>query len=112
MCLLGTFMTGQSQDTKLEQRQVFAASDFLYDVAAAPSEASGSAGTIKPVSVSQMPALKGEGVSFTVFQIEPCGINLPHVHPRATEILYVINGKDLRAGKPIIVKSTFLNLNN
>src|SRR6202034_4501740 len=28
----------------------------------------------------------------TVGFIDPCGINLPHTHPRATEILYVVSG--------------------
>lgn len=77
-------------------RSRFNAEDFVYDVYAAPSSVGGMAGTVKPVDVETMPSLDGEGVSYSVFQIEPCGINLPHVHPRASEILYVINGSDLR----------------
>ena len=45
-----------------------------------------------------MPVLAGEGVSITLFTIKPCGINEPHVHPRATEISYVIKGSRLRVG--------------
>jgi hypothetical protein len=30
--------------------------------------------------------------------MEPCGINTPHVHPRATEFLTLVNGTNLRFG--------------
>jgi quercetin dioxygenase-like cupin family protein len=36
--------------------------------------------------------LIGHGVAMAVAFIEPCGINLPHTHPRATEIIYVVSG--------------------
>jgi len=53
------------------------------------------AGTIDPIDLSNFPALKDEGVSYSLFNIEPCGINLPHLHPRATEILYVFTGENI-----------------
>ena len=96
-CLLSVFALGQSEYDRQSLRTRFSASDFLYDVDAASSSVPGTAGTVKPVDVETMPALVGEGVSYSVFQIEPCGINLPHVHPRASEILYVINGSNIRA---------------
>ncbi len=40
--------------------------------------------------------LKGEGVSHTLFNLAPCGINPPHTHPRATEILFVIDADVLQ----------------
>ena len=55
-------------------------------------------GTIQPIDLSNFPALKNEGVSYSLFNIEPCGINLPHVHPRATELLYVIAGDNITVG--------------
>ncbi|KNC78009.1 hypothetical protein SARC_09542 [Sphaeroforma arctica JP610] len=30
-------------------------------------------------------------MALTRFRIGPCGINLPHVHPRGTETIYVVN---------------------
>jgi hypothetical protein len=30
--------------------------------------------------------------------MEPCGINTPHVHPRATEFLTLVEGQNLRFG--------------
>lgn len=40
----------------------------------------------------------GEGISYTLFSIKPCGINLPHHHPRATELIYIIGGSNLTTG--------------
>ena len=37
--------------------------------------------------------MAGQGISFTLVTLEPCGINLPHIHPRATEQIYVIEGE-------------------
>lgn len=95
VCLLSVFALCQSTDRQT-LRERFSAADFVYDVYAAPSSVNGLAGTVKPVDVETMPSLEGEGVSYSVFQIEPCGLNLPHVHPRASEILYVINGSQIR----------------
>jgi oxalate decarboxylase/phosphoglucose isomerase-like protein (cupin superfamily) len=36
--------------------------------------------------------LIGHGVALTIGFIEPCRINLPHTHPRATEINYILSG--------------------
>ena len=38
------------------------------------------------------PNLAGYGVAQSRVQLLPFGFNLPHVHPRGTELLYVING--------------------
>jgi mannose-6-phosphate isomerase-like protein (cupin superfamily) len=27
-----------------------------------------------------------------IFHIDPCGINLPHVHQRATELFFIVEG--------------------
>lgn len=94
VCLFSVFAVCISTDRRT-LRERFSDRDFVYDVYAAPSSVNGVAGTVKPVDVETMPALEFTGVSYSVFQIEPCGINLPHVHPRASEILYVINGSRL-----------------
>ncbi|CAN0540023.1 unnamed protein product, partial [Laminaria digitata] len=41
---------------------------------------------LRGVSLSQLPALEGQGISMTLVNLKPCAINLPHVHPRATEV--------------------------
>ncbi len=92
---LSASLSVQSQSTRLDQRQQFNASDFLFDLAGGVSSDiwTGSSSNIRAVTVKEMPALKGEGVALTWFRIKPCGINLPHVHPRGSEILFVISGK-------------------
>lgn len=85
------------ENTALGRRQQFSNNnDFVFDLLGSMPEHITPAGTIQPLGVAEMPALAGEGVSYSLFHIEPCGINLPHTHPRATELLYVISGKDLR----------------
>ena len=60
----------------------------MYDFnEATPIKAGNS--TINQMSVSQFSTLERMGVSYTLFELEPCGCNLPHVHPRASELLFV-----------------------
>jgi hypothetical protein len=49
-------------------------------------------------NVETFPILSGLGISTTLGFLEPCGINTPHVHPRATEFLTLTSGKNLRFG--------------
>jgi len=66
--------------------------DFVFDLLKSPPVTSGTGGVGWITTVDMLPVLKGEGVANDVFQIEPCGINLPHIHPRAAELLYVVYG--------------------
>ena len=45
-----------------------------------------------------MQPLSGEGLSFILYDLEPCGINTFHFHPRASELLYVIKGNLVKVG--------------
>ena len=74
--------------TRLETREKFQPKDFIFDLNQ-KSATKRSGGSIRPLTVSDMPALKDEGISFQLFQLEPCGVNQPHIHPMATEFLYV-----------------------
>ena len=42
--------------------------------------------------------IRSEGITYVRFQMVPCGVNLPHTHPRATEILTLITGGPLQVG--------------
>lgn len=84
--------------SRLEFRKQFKAEDFVFDLNGTPSTSTGGGGKIRANSVDNFPALSGEGISYSLFDVEPCGVNLPHVHPRATELLYVISGNFLRTG--------------
>lgn len=83
-------------DSALSRRQQFREKDFVFDLMGSVPPNITPAGTIQPLNVENLPALAGLGVSYSLFNIEPCGINLPHSHPRATELLYVISAKNLR----------------
>ncbi|XP_076948722.1 germin-like protein 9-3 [Bidens hawaiensis] len=48
--------------------------------------------TVLKASMSQFPALYGQSVSYAVLQFPPAGVNPPHTHPRAAELLLVILG--------------------
>ncbi|XP_022930046.1 germin-like protein 8-2 [Cucurbita moschata] len=69
------------------------AKDFFWsglNVPAAINNPVGSQAT--PVSVAQIPGLNTLGISLVRIDFAPHGINPPHMHPRATEILTVVEG--------------------
>jgi len=76
----------------LEERMKYNNTDFVFDLAGSKPTTNGLAGTGRSVNVESLPSLAGEGVAMVIFHIDPCGINLPHVHPRATELFFVVEG--------------------
>ncbi|XP_023518410.1 putative germin-like protein 2-1 [Cucurbita pepo subsp. pepo] len=69
------------------------AKDFFWsglNVAAAINNPVGS--QVTPVNVAQIPGLNTLGVSLARIDFAPWGINAPHTHPRASEILTVLEG--------------------
>ncbi|EPS72885.1 hypothetical protein M569_01874, partial [Genlisea aurea] len=59
-----------------------------------PANASNPLGLgVTRATVAQFPGLNTLGVSFVRFDYAPKGINPPHIHPRASEILFLLNGK-------------------
>ncbi|KAF9584033.1 hypothetical protein BGW38_007800 [Lunasporangiospora selenospora] len=50
-------------------------------------------GTIALSTINNFPALIGTQVAMAVGFVNPCGLNVPHSHPRANELLTVIQGK-------------------
>ncbi|CAK9182383.1 unnamed protein product [Ilex paraguariensis] len=48
--------------------------------------------TVTPVNVEQIPGLNTLGISLARIDFGPNGLNPPHTHPRATEILVVLEG--------------------
>ncbi|XP_034698793.1 putative germin-like protein 2-2 [Vitis riparia] len=47
---------------------------------------------VTPVTVAQLPGLNTVGISMARIDYAPKGINPPHTHPRASEILTVLDG--------------------
>jgi oxalate decarboxylase/phosphoglucose isomerase-like protein (cupin superfamily) len=91
------FQTTLSQ-TELETRQKFNSSSFAYDLDASRVVIQGPGGSIRPLTLDQMPALHTTGLSYVLFELAPCGIILPETHPRATEMIYIIEGERVQVG--------------
>mmetsp|Transcript_43977 Transcript_43977/g.171749 ORF Transcript_43977/g.171749 Transcript_43977/m.171749 type:complete len:220 (-) Transcript_43977:53-712(-) len=79
-------------------RRFGSASDFVFNLKGVSAGFTPAGAKIQGGDVSKFPALDNLGVSNTLFTIKPCGMNLPHYHPRATELIYVIKGHDLTVG--------------
>ncbi|KAF7819546.1 germin-like protein subfamily 1 member 16 [Senna tora] len=68
------------------------ANDFFYG-GLKEGDTSGSLGSmVTPVSVTQILGLNTMGISLARIDFAPYGLNPPHTHPRATEIIVVIEG--------------------
>ncbi|XP_051148659.1 putative germin-like protein 2-1 [Andrographis paniculata] len=69
------------------------ASDFSFSGLHLPGNTSNAVGSwVTPVSAAQLPGLNTLGISMVRIDYAPWGINPPHTHPRATEILTVLEG--------------------
>lgn len=76
------------KDPKLAQ-----ANDFFFSGLHLAGNTSNPVGSqVTPVNVVQIPGLNTLGISLVRIDYAPLGINPPHTHPRATEILTVIEG--------------------
>ena len=64
---------------------------IAFDFKTAP--VGGDGGRILVANEANFPFLVGEGIAGAVAFIEPCGMNSPHTHPRATEFLTVVEGQ-------------------
>ncbi|XP_071719725.1 putative germin-like protein 2-1 [Rutidosis leptorrhynchoides] len=69
------------------------AEDFLFRGLNRMGNTSNAVGSnVTAVTVTQLPGLNTLGISMARIDFAPWGINPPHTHPRATEILTVIEG--------------------
>ena len=83
----GVFVNGKfCKDPKLVKPE-----DFFLHVEPGNTDNPNNA-QVTPVSVDQLPGLNTLGISLARIDFAPKGINPPHTHPRATEILLVLEG--------------------
>ncbi|XP_071730105.1 putative germin-like protein 2-1 [Rutidosis leptorrhynchoides] len=76
--------------------KVVTADDFLFKGLNVMGNTSNAVGSIvTPVTVVQLKGLNTLGISMARIDFAPWGLNPPHTHPRATEILTVIEGSIL-----------------
>jgi len=84
----------QEQATELNRLKLLNDDDFVFDfLHPASGVSNGTGGTTVAATASNFAAVIGHDIAMTVGFIEPCGINLPHFHPRATEINFIVEGE-------------------
>uniref|UniRef100_A0A6N2KR91 Germin-like protein n=1 Tax=Salix viminalis TaxID=40686 RepID=A0A6N2KR91_SALVM len=86
----GVFVNGKfCKDPKLVSEK-----DFFFPGLNIPRNTSNAVGsTVTPVNVVQIPGLNTLGISLVRIDYAPYGgLNPPHTHPRATEVLFVMEG--------------------
>lgn len=67
--------------------------DFYLGGLHIPGNTSNPVGSrVTPANVAQIPGLNTLGISMARIDFAPWGVNPPHTHPRATEILTVLEG--------------------
>ena len=77
------------KDPKLVEAQ-----DFFFSGLHLAGNTSNQVGSkVTPVFAAQLPGLNTLGISIARIDFAPWGINPPHTHPRATEILTVLEGQ-------------------
>ncbi|KAL0541720.1 hypothetical protein IC582_021775 [Cucumis melo] len=71
------------------------ASDFFFAGLANPAAINNSVGSVvTPANVDKIPGLNTLGVSLARIDYSPDGgLNPPHIHPRATEIVFILDGE-------------------
>ncbi|CAF0993287.1 unnamed protein product [Didymodactylos carnosus] len=68
--------------------------DYIFDfLNSKTGRANGTGGQAVAATSQNFPALMSNGMAMTVGYIGPCGINLPHTHPRATEMNLILEGQ-------------------
>ncbi|XP_044973421.1 germin-like protein 1-3 [Hordeum vulgare subsp. vulgare] len=69
------------------------ADDFFSAALAFPGNTGNPVGSaVTAANVEKLPGLNTLGVSMSRVDYAPWGVNPPHTHPRATEIIYVLEG--------------------
>nr|GMC85126.1 putative germin-like protein 2-1 [Ipomoea batatas] len=69
------------------------ANDFLFRGLNMPGNTSNPLGSmVTPVNVNNLPGLNTLGISLARIDFAPNGLNPPHTHPRATEVLFLLEG--------------------
>ncbi|KAL5769449.1 hypothetical protein ACOSP7_013603 [Xanthoceras sorbifolium] len=68
--------------------------DFFSDILAKPGATNNSMGSlVTGANVQKVPGLNTLGVSLSRIDYAPGGLNPPHTHPRATEVVFVLKGQ-------------------
>ncbi|XP_030529538.2 germin-like protein 5-1 [Rhodamnia argentea] len=75
-------------------KATFSPTDFFSDALAKPGLTNNSMGSlVTTANVEKIPGLNTLGVSLARIDYAPGGLNPPHTHPRATEVVFVLEGE-------------------
>jgi oxalate decarboxylase len=67
-------------------------SQFVFDLGKCPPQVVAKGGTIQEANQSTFPGLNGNGLSIYLLTLEPGAVRIPHWHPDAAELDYVLSG--------------------
>jgi oxalate decarboxylase len=68
-------------------------SQFVFDLGKCPPQVVAQGGTIQEANQGTFPSLAGNGLSIYRLTLEPGAVRIPHWHPDASELDYVLAGK-------------------
>lgn len=68
-------------------------SQFVFDLGKCPPQVVAKGGTIQEANQSTFPGLNGNGLAIYLLTLEPGAVRIPHWHPDAAELDYVLSGK-------------------
>ncbi|KIX06219.1 uncharacterized protein Z518_04194 [Rhinocladiella mackenziei CBS 650.93] len=71
---------------------------FDFNPAANPGATVGLGGQVDLAQRANFPILTGLGISAAGIFFNPCGLNTPHIHPRATEFLTLVTDTKMLSG--------------
>lgn len=71
---------------------------FDFNPAANPGVTPGAGGQVDLANRANFPILTGLGISSAGVFFNPCGLNTPHTHPRATEFLTLVTDSNMLTG--------------
>jgi hypothetical protein len=81
-----------------QQRKSFPVSDFIFDFNTPSVQTSGADVGVSFISNNKiLGTLPGNGIGHELVTMKPCSIVQPHIHPRASESTFLINGAFLRS---------------
>lgn len=81
---------GDAFQLEVERRSQFETTDYVFDLA---NELDSNGGQAAAFNAGVSPALFDTFISSAMLKFNPCDINVPHTHPRATEISLVLDGE-------------------
>jgi hypothetical protein len=84
--------------TGLQNSNRFNSSDYVRNLLNPAYWVHTPGGNVSYFNLTTTPALAGIGIAFSIAMLEPCGIILPHIHPRGSKGIYSITGKSLLVG--------------